>query len=83
MKFKESETVELKLIVTDVIKKEIVAFANSEGGTIYIGVSDDGEVVGIEDSDKSDLQFSGMVHDNIKPDLSLFVSYRTLNFDGK
>ena len=24
-----------------------------------------------------------MVHDNIKPDLSMFVSYRTLNFDGK
>ena len=45
MKFKESETVELKLIVTDVIKKEIVAFANSEGGTIYIVVSDDAEVV--------------------------------------
>lgn len=83
MKFKESETVELKLIVTDVIKKEIVAFANSEGGTIYIGVSDDGEVVGIEDSDKSGLQVSSMVHDNIKPDLSMFVSYRTLNFDGK
>ncbi|MCI6089221.1 MAG: putative DNA binding domain-containing protein [Erysipelotrichaceae bacterium] len=83
MKFKESETVELKLIVTDVIKKEIVAFANSEGGTIYIGVSDDGEVVGIEDSDKSGLQVSNMVHDNIKPDLSMFVSYRTLNFDGK
>lgn len=83
MKFKESETVELKLIVTDVVKKEIVAFANSEGGTIYIGVSDDGEVVGIEDSDKSGLQVSNMVHDNIKPDLSMFVSYRTLNFDGK
>lgn len=83
MKFKESETVELKLIVTDLIKKEIVAFANSEGGTIYIGVSDDGEVVGIEDSDKSGLQVSSMVHDNIKPDLSMFVSYRTLNFDGK
>ena len=83
MKFKESETVELKLIVTDVIKKEIVAFANSEGGTIYIGVSDDGEVVGIEDSDKSGLQVFNMVHDNIKPDLSMFVSYRTLNFDGK
>lgn len=83
MKFKESETVELKLIVTDVIKKEIFAFANSEGGTIFIGVSDDGEVVGIEDSDKSGLQVSSMVHDNIKPDLSMFVSYRTLNFDGK
>lgn len=83
MKFKESVTVELKLIVTDVIKKEIVAFANSEGGTIYIGVSDDGKVVGVEDSDKCGLQVSSMVRDNIKPDLSMFVSYRTLNFDGK
>lgn len=83
MKFKESVTVELKLIVTDVIKKEIVAFANSEGGTIYIGVCDDGEVVGVEDSDKCGLQVSSMVRDNIKPDLSMFVSYRTLNFDGK
>lgn len=32
MIFRESETVELKEIVVDDIKKEIVAFANSAGG---------------------------------------------------
>lgn len=33
------------------LPKEIVAFANTEGGELYIGVSDDGSVVGVEDTD--------------------------------
>lgn len=37
MIFQESETVELKSIVVDDIKKEIIAFANCEGGKLYIG----------------------------------------------
>jgi ATP-dependent DNA helicase RecG len=35
MIFKESETVELKQTVTDELKKEIIAFANTEGGTLF------------------------------------------------
>ena len=46
MIFRESETVELKEIVVDDIKKEIIAFANCEGGKLYIGVQDDGTVIG-------------------------------------
>lgn len=34
--------VELKAIVVEDIKKEIIAFANCEGGKLYIGVQDDG-----------------------------------------
>lgn len=47
MIFQESETVELKASVTDDIKKEIVAFANCEGGTVYIGIQDNGTVSGL------------------------------------
>lgn len=83
MIFQESEKVELKAIVVDDIKKEIVAFANCMGGTIYIGVQDDGKVIGIEDVDKSSLQVSNMVRDSIKPDLTMFVHYETLTIDGK
>ena len=43
----ESETVELKQELNKNIKKEIVAFANSKGGTIYIGIDDDGNVLGL------------------------------------
>ena len=52
MLFRESETVELKEIVVDEIKKEIIAFANCNGGRLYIDVRDDGEVVGLDDPDK-------------------------------
>lgn len=78
MLFRESETVELKEIVVDEIKKEIIAFANSNGGRLYIGVRDDGEVVGIDDPDKVSLQISNMVRDAIKPDVTMFLHYETI-----
>ena len=56
MIYQESETVELKSVVVDDIKKEIIAFANCEGGKLYIGVQDDGTVVGLDDPDGAALQ---------------------------
>ena len=35
--YKESETLELKREINSNICKEIIAFANTKGGTIYIG----------------------------------------------
>ena len=83
MKFQETETVELKAVAQDGIKKEIVAFANSNGGTVYVGVGDDGTVLGVEDADGCTLQVSNMVRDAVRPDVTMFVSYETLNCDGK
>lgn len=61
MTFQESETVELKAIVVEDIKKEIIAFANCEGGKLYIGVQDDGTVSGLDDPDGASLQVSNMI----------------------
>ena len=38
MIFKETEKVELKAVINDDFEKEIVAFLNTNGGVIYIGV---------------------------------------------
>lgn len=81
--YQESETVELKSVVVDDIKKEIVAFANCKGGKLYIGVQNDGTVVGLDDPDGAALQISNMVRDAIKSDLTLFLHYTTLNENGK
>ena len=35
----------------DKIAREFVAFANSDGGTVLIGVGDDGEIAGLRDAD--------------------------------
>lgn len=51
MLFAESETGELKSVYVEHIKKESIAFANTRGGTIYIGVEDNGSVCGVENAD--------------------------------
>jgi ATP-dependent DNA helicase RecG len=75
VQFIESSTIELKRQVVHDIRKTVVAFANSEGGTIYIGVEDDGTIVGVEDIADAMLNLSNIVRDAIKPDITMFVSY--------
>lgn len=83
MPLRESDTIEFKESVTDVIKKEVIAFANSNGGTIYIGIADDGTFVGVDNADKSLQQVSNMIRDAIKPDVTLFVKYSLQEKDKK
>ena len=83
MTFQESETLELKEIVVEDIKKEIIAFANSAGGTLYVGVADDGGIVGVENPDTVIQQISNMVRDSIKPDITMFIRYAAKNVEGK
>ncbi len=75
MIFIESETLELKEIVVDDIKKEIIAFANCNGGTLYIGVADDGTVIGVENPDETLLRITNMMRDTVKPDITMFLHY--------
>lgn len=83
MLFRENETVELKEVVVDDIKKEIIAFANCDGGKLYIGVRDDGMVIGLDNADSVSLQISNMVRDAIKPDITMFLHYETIVENGK
>ena len=73
MEFRETESIELKAIVQESIKKEIIAFANC----------DDGTVLGVEKADESALQISNMLREAVKPDITMFVHYETINCSGK
>ena len=46
--YREDQEAELKVELTKDIKKEIVAFANTNNGTIYIGIDDNGEIIGLK-----------------------------------
>lgn len=83
MKLYECETVELKEIYTPDLKKEIVAFANTNGGMIYIGVQDDGEIVGLDNADFVMQQISNSLRDGIRPDVSMFTNIELLQEDNK
>ena len=58
MTFIENEYTELKSTVVSDICKEIIAFANTKGGTLYVGVADDGSIIGVDNADKVTLQLS-------------------------
>ena len=79
MRFREKETVEFKWIYTEEIRKEIIAMANTAGGTIYVGIADNGEVLGVEDPDGVIQRISNGVRDAIKPDATMFVKYETMD----
>ncbi len=46
----ESQSIEFKESWRDEYQKWICGFANAQGGTLYIGLRDDGEVCGIQDA---------------------------------
>ena len=83
MNLSESLTTEFKEKYTDEIKKTVVAFANTAGGKIYIGISDSGAAVGVENVDEVMLQVSNSIRDSIRPDVTMFVSYHVDKIDDK
>ncbi len=83
MRMYESETIELKEIYTPDLKKEVVAFANSSGGIIYIGVQDNGEITGLENADFVMKQISNAVRDSIRPDVSMFTNIELVKREEK
>ena len=49
----ENERMEFKSQLTDDIYKEVIAFTNTDGGVIYIGIDDQGNVTGIDNVDET------------------------------
>ena len=68
----EDKNTEFKREYVDDIKKALVAFANTDGGNLYIGIDDDGNAVEINNIDGVMLQVTNVIRDAIKPDLAMF-----------
>lgn len=83
MRFIENEITELKRELNESLEKEVVAFLNSKGGDIYIGVSDDGSVCGVSDIDKVQLAISDRISNNILPKTLGLFDIRIENIDNK
>lgn len=83
MRFQESFNMELKEILTTELKKEVVAFANTCDGTIYIGINDKGEVVGVENSDDVIERASASIRNAIKPDITMYVTLNVEQIENK
>ncbi len=83
MKLTENMTTEFKREYTEDIKKTVVAFANTNGGKIYIGIEDDGTAVGVENADDTMLKATNAIRDSIKPDVTLFINCTVEKIDNR
>ena len=68
--------------------KTIVAFLNTDGGTLLIGVSDDGSILGIgadkfPNEDKFQLHFNNLVLQHIGPEFNDFISAELVPIDDQ
>lgn len=52
----ESERIEYKSQMIEDLYREVIAFANSDGGVIYIGIDDQGNLTGIDNVDETQPQ---------------------------
>ena len=71
----ESENVEYKSQMLEDLYKEVIAFANTDGGVIYIGIDDRGNLTGIDDVDETYTKLTNGIRDAIQPDVTMFVRY--------
>ncbi len=79
---KENVDIEYKRIYVPELRKDIVAFANTEGGKLYIGIDDDGTTVGIDDVDETMLKLYGKSYEtcrSLNQELSFSFFQREMN----
>ena len=79
----ESGTVEFKREYINDLYKEVIAFVNTSGGTIYVGINDDGSVCGIDNINDAQIKCTDNIKDNIKPDVMAFVDIKPIVMEGK
>lgn len=71
----EAENMEFKAEFTEDIYKEIIAFANTDGGILYIGIDNNGNAVGLSDVDKECARITNGIRDAILPDVTMCVKF--------
>ena len=82
--YQESSNSELKATLIEEVKQEIVAFLNSDGGTIYIGVNDDGSLapkLSEKAKDEEDLKVSNWIQEAFFPSPAHYIKH-FFNEDG-
>ena len=83
MEIKENINIEFKREFTTELKKEVVAFANTNEGIIYIGIDDFGNVIGIENADEVLNQVVLSIRNSIKPDITMYCKVKVEKIKNK
>ena len=79
----ENNETEFKREYVEDIKNTVIAFANGNGGTIYIGVEDNGTACGVSNIDEQMLRLTNALRYPIRPDVMMFVDCKNVTLEEK
>lgn len=79
----ENTDTEFKGDYTATIVKSLVAFSNSFGGKIIIGINDRGKIIGLKDPDDTAKRCYSAITDKVRPDITMNTDIRIEEKDGK
>lgn len=80
----ENEMVEFKEKLNDRLEREVVSFLNTpHGGTLYIGIADNGTVVGVDGLDEKQKEIKDRIKNNISPSTLGLFEIATPEIEGK
>jgi len=79
IEFKSWENARSKKELMGTIAREVVSFANSDGGCILLGVEDDGSITGCSGYDTQSIL--GAIYDRTRP--PVFTTIDEINIEGK
>ena len=75
----ETENIEFKSQFTEEIYKEVIAFANTDGGIIYVGIDNEGNAIGLTNVDNEYTRITNGIRDTIMPDITMCVKFTIQN----
>lgn len=79
----ETESIEFNEKLNEKLEKEVVAFLNtSHGGSIFIGITNEGKVCGIKNIDQVELEIKDRIKNNISPSTLGLFEIITLSENG-
>jgi len=83
MKYAESQTVELKASISQLSRamESLCAFANTDVGTVFFGINDDGKPVGIDISDSTYRKVQEALFNSFDP--KIYPNIYEVEIDGK
>lgn len=64
---REARTIEFKETITNTFLKTVSAFSNYDGGTIFFGIDDNGNIKGLVDVKQACLDIENKINDSISP----------------
>lgn len=79
----ENQNIEFKQEYVPDLRKEVMGFANADGGTVYVGIRKDGVVLGVSDPDGVMFQIVNSLKDSLAPDIMPFVRVTTIELEEK